>query len=293
MKLEPECIGCIFNQVLKAFRLLQPDISRDDIITAQKKLMDLMLKFDERSNVTHNLGKVAYGIISEILNDNDPYQNIKRKNNQLALEYYEEVKKKIEDADDPLFEAIIVSAIGNTIDLASQHEIDLVSDIENFNQDNLVINDYSLFKESLKHTKHLLIIGDNAGEIVFDKLLILFIKKFCTDLEVIYSVRAAPIINDATMEDAKFVNLTKLVQVVESGMFPGIDIDSSPDIFKKHFYQKGGVILSKGQGNFESLYDIEVPGKDVYYLLKVKCNLLERIFDAKIGDLIFQKKILR
>ncbi|MFW9866420.1 MAG: DUF89 domain-containing protein [Candidatus Thorarchaeota archaeon] len=290
MKLEPECIGCIFNQVLKAFRFLKPDVSRDEIITVQKKLMEEILKFDKKSNVTHYLGKTAYGIISEFLKDEDPYRIIKKRNNKLALKFYDDVKKKIENANNPLFEAIIASAIGNTIDLASQHEIDLVSDIENFNQNTLIINDYSLFKESLKNANHLLIIGDNAGEIVFDKLLISIIIKFYPDLEVIYSVRSAPIINDATMEDAKSINLTKIVQVVKSGAFPGIDIDLSPEIFKQHFYKKGGVILTKGQGNFESLYDTQIPNKDVYYLLKVKCNLLERIFNAKIGDLIFQKK---
>lgn len=291
MKIEPECIGCIFNQVLKALRLLQPEISKDEILSAQKKLMEIILNLDEKENATHNLGKVTYGIISEILNKEDPYQKLKQKNNQLVLEHYDEIKKRIKDADDPLFEAILVSAIGNTIDPASQHEIDLISDIEKFNQDNLVVNDYSLFKESLKKVKYLLIIGDNAGEIVFDKLLISMIKKLYPTLEIIYSVRAAPIINDATMEDAKFVNLNELVQVVESGAFPGVDIDSAPNMFKKQFYQKEGVILSKGQGNFESLSDIEIPDKDVYYLLKVKCNLLERVFNAKIGDLIFQKKI--
>jgi uncharacterized protein with ATP-grasp and redox domains len=292
MKIEPECVGCIFNQVLKAFRILQPDISRDEIINAQKKLMELILNFDEKSNTTHNLGKETYHIISNILNNRDPYLIFKQKNNKLALKCYDEIKNKIEDAEDPLFEAILISAIGNTIDLASQHDIDLISDFENFNQENLVINDYFLFKKSLENANHLLIIGDNAGEIVFDKLLILTVKKLYPSLEIVYSVRAAPIINDATMDDAKFINLTKVIQVIESNAAPGIDIDSASDTFRHHFYQKGGVILSKGQGNFESLYDIEIPNKDVYYLLKVKCNLMERIFEAHIGDLIFKKKII-
>ena len=102
--------------------------------------------------------------------------------------------------------------------------------------------------------------------------------------------RSAPIINDATIEDAKFIKLTDLVQVVESNAAPGIDIMSSTNEFRNHFFRKGGIILSKGQGNFESLYGVDIPEKDVYYLLKAKCNLMERIFDVKIGDLIFKKK---
>ncbi|MBY8986423.1 MAG: DUF89 family protein [Candidatus Lokiarchaeota archaeon] len=290
MKLEPECVGCIFNQILKALTLLRPEISREEIISAQKKLMEFLLNFDIQTNVSPVLGKVAYGIISEVLDEKDPYKTLKKEYNQLVLDYYEEIEKIIEDAEDSLFQALLVSAIGNTIDFASQHEIDLISDIKNFNKETLVINDYSTFKISLSNAKSLLIIGDNAGEIVFDKLLIITLKKLYPLLDIIYSVRKSPIINDATMEDAEFIGLTDLIQVVESSATPGVDIDSSPDKFKDYFYQNGIIILSKGQGNFESLYDIELPGKDIYYLMKVKCNLMERIFKAKLGDLIFKKK---
>ena len=291
MKLEPECVGCIFNQVLKALKLLQPNISREKIISAQKKLMRLLLNFDIHTNISPILGKVAYSIISEVLDKEDPYENLKEEYNKLVLENYEEIKVLIENAKDPLFQAITASAIGNTIDFASQHEIDLINDIKNYNQENLIINDYLAFKKSLKNARSLLIIGDNAGEIVFDKLLIVTIKNFYPDLEIIYSVRESPIINDATMVDAKFIGLTDIVQVIESSATPGVDIVSSPEEFILYFNQKGTVILSKGQGNFESLYDLELPRHEIYYLMKVKCNLMERIFGAKIGDLIFKKRI--
>ena len=153
------------------------------------------------------------------------------------------------------------------------------------------LNDYIEFRKSIDKAKHLLILGDNAGEIVFDKLLVLNIKDLYPKLEIIYSVRSSPIINDATIEDAKFISLTDLVQVVESSATPGVDIATSTEEFKEIFSRKEGVILSKGQGNFETLYGLEIPQKDIYYLLKVKCNLMERIFNVKIGDLIFKKKI--
>lgn len=290
MKLEPECVGCIFNQVLRAFKLLQPEISPEIIITAQKKLMKYLSNFDENSDASPILGKVAYGIISEILGDPDPYLTLKQESNKLALDLFEEAKEIVDNAEDPLFEAIIVAALGNTIDFASQHEINLISDIRNFTPKDLVINDYISFKTSLEKAEHLLILGDNAGEIVFDKILILTLKEFYPNLEIIYSVRSAPVINDATIEDAIFINLTDLVQVIESNAAPGIDLASSTEQFKNLFFRKGGIILSKGQGNFESLYGIEIPDKDLYYLLKAKCNLMERIFNVNMGDLIFKKK---
>ncbi len=290
MKLEPECVGCIFNQILHAFQLIQPEISHNIIISAQKKLMAFLLNFDENINAAPLLGRVAYGLVSEMLSDKDPYRALKQESNKLALGLYKKTKEIIDKAEDPLFEAIIVAALGNTIDFASQHQMDLISDIKNFTVDNLVINDYPSFKNSLERAKHILIIGDNSGEIVFDKLLISTLRNFYPDLEIIYSVRSAPIINDATIEDAKFINLTELVQVIESNAAPGVDLTSCTVEFKEVFFRKEGIILSKGQGNFESLYGIEIPDKDVFYLLKAKCNLMERIFNVKIGDLIFKKK---
>lgn len=290
MKLEPECVGCLFDQILRAFKLLKPDISREIIIAAQQRFMKHLINVDINKNSAPILGKLVYTIVAEVLGERDPYNSLKKKYNRLALQYYEEVKNLVENSKDPLFKAILIAALGNTIDFGSQHEINIISDIKNFERKNLIINDYKKFKESLEKTNHLLIIGDNCGEIVFDKLLIITIKKYYPDLKIVYSVRGAPIINDATIEDAKFVGITELVQVVESSHSPGVDIATSPKDFKKHFFKEKGVILSKGQGNFESLYGMEIPQKDVYYLLKAKCNLMERVFGVKIGDLIFKKK---
>lgn len=291
MYLEPECIPCLFNQVLRAFQLLKPDISREVILDTQKKLMDYLVSFDIENVASPIIGSVAYNLVAEALGVNDPYASIKKKHNQLALQFYDEAKKIVNRAEDPLFEAIIIAALGNTIDLGTNHKIDFITDIKNLTSDNLAINDYEMFKQSLRDTIYLLILLDNAGEIVFDKLLVETILKTFPELEIICSVRSAPIINDATLDDAKFVGLTDLVQVIEASGTPGIDLTTTTEEFKKHFFLKDSVILSKGQGNFESLYQMEIPDKEVYYLLKVKCSLMERLFSVKEGNIIFKRKM--
>ncbi|MFX0026394.1 MAG: DUF89 domain-containing protein [Candidatus Hermodarchaeota archaeon] len=290
MQLEPECIGCLFNQMLRAFKLLDPKISREKILNAQKKLMEVLIDLDFNKNASPIVGKKAYGLVAETLGFVDPYLSLKKQQNRLALSMYDEVKKLVETSKDPLFEAIIIAALSNTIDLAAQHEIDFINDIKNFSSENLVINDFEEFKKALEATSHLLIIGDNNGEIVFDKLLIETILRLYPNLKIVYSVRSAPIINDVTIKDAKFIGITDLVEVVESSPTPGVDLSSSTEEFKKYFFFPEGIILSKGQGNFESLYGIEIPNKQLFYLLKVKCTLMERIFNVKLGDLIFKKK---
>ncbi|MHA1391337.1 MAG: damage-control phosphatase ARMT1 family protein [Promethearchaeota archaeon] len=290
MHLEPECIPCLINQVLRAFQLLKPDTPREIVIDTQKKLMEYLINFDLDKRASPIIGKVAYNLVAEALGVNDPYASIKKKYNKLALQFYDEARKIVNNAEDPLLEAIVVAALGNTIDFGTSHKIDFIHDIKNFTPDKLAINDYETFKQSLLDTDHLLILLDNAGEIVFDKLLVETMLKTFPELEITCSVRSAPIINDATLEDAKFVGLTELVQVIEASGTPGIDLPNTSDEFKKHFFLKDGVILSKGQGNFESLHGMEIPNKELYYLLKVKCSLMVRLFSVKEGNIIFKRK---
>lgn len=290
MLLEPECIGCLLDQIYKALILLKPSISKEVIIDCQKKMMEYLTNTDILSKPGPLIGKKAYQLISEVLGEVDPFKTLKKQYNLIALEYYEKAKEFIEKAKDPLFEAIAVAAIGNTIDFGTHHDIDLAKDLKNFKPDNFKINDIHEFKRSLEKFNQILILLDNSGEIIFDKLLVITLQKLYPDLEIICSVRAGPIINDATIEDAKFVGLTDIVKVIEAPATPGIEFSLASEEFKEYFYSKEGIILSKGQGNFESIYGLEIPNKDVYYLLKAKCSLMERIFNVKIGDLIFKKK---
>ncbi len=294
MRLEPECIGCLFNQILRAFKTIKSDIPHETVISAQKKLMEYLIEVDINKTPAPIVGQFAYNLVAEMLCLEDPYQHLKEEYNQLALELYDEVKAIVDSAKDPLFEAIGVAALGNTIDFAAQHQMDLIGDIKNFSSQSFKINDYNEFKKSLeiinRKRGQLLILADNSGEIVFDKLLVETIKKLYPDLEILVAVRSKPIINDATLKDAESIGLTGIVNVIESCPVPGIDISSATEEFKKYFYEKNGVILSKGQGNFECMFGMEISNKEAYYLLKAKCVLMERIFNVKIGDLIFKKK---
>jgi uncharacterized protein with ATP-grasp and redox domains len=252
--------------------------------------MEALLKINVNEWASPSTGKMVYKIISDILGVKDLYHSLKEEYNILALNYYDDVKKLVDSAKDPLFEAIIASALGNTLDPSAQHDIDLINDLNTFNPKNLVINDYQKFQKSIENSIQMLILGDNAGEIVFDKLLIETLIRLHPELEIVYAVRDGPIINDATLEDAKFIGLIDIVKVIESPAAPGIEIWNASEEFREYFYRKGGIILSKGQGNFESIMDMDIPEKDVYYLLKAKCPVMEKLFGVNLGDLIFQKK---
>ncbi len=291
MKLEPDCYGCLINQVFKAFRLLKPETSRITIINAQKELMKFLASVNPDDTASPLVGREAYRIVSKFMGVEDPYFEIKKANNEHALEYYEEFNEIIDNSKDPLLKALVVSALGNTLDPASQHDIDLVNDIKNFSVNNLAINDYEEFKNSLEKASTLFILLDNCGEIVFDKLLVLTLKKIRPDLEIICAVREGPIINDATLKEAEEIGLTKISKVITSPATPGVVVSIANDEFKEYFYGDGNLILSKGQGNFEGLYHMGPVDNEIYYLLKAKCPLMERIFNVKMEDLIFKKRV--
>lgn len=290
MNLEPECVGCLFNQVLKAFKLLNHEVDRELVLAAQKKVMNFLLEQNFEDISSPIVGKYLYNLIGEVMNTEDPYRALKQEYNKLALKYYDDVKEFVNKAEDPIFEAIIVSALGNTIDFASQHEIDVVNDLKKFSPKDLAINEYKVFKELLEKEDKLLILLDNAGEIVFDKILIETLLEQYPDLEIIGAVRSAPIINDATMEDAEFISLTTLIEIIESSPAPGIDFNDMTEELEHYFYDEECLILSKGQGNFETLHGTSFPNKEIFYLLKAKCTLMERIFGVKQGKLIFKQK---
>jgi len=295
MLLEPECMSCLINQIYKAFTLLNPSISKQKIVETQIKLMEYLTKVNLTAGTDSLVGAKTYELVSEALGDKDPYKSLKLKYNKLAMEYYDIVEENVNNAEDSVFEAIAVSAIGNTIDFGSNHEMDFINDIKNFTPENFAINDIPEFKKSLANADNngekILVLLDNAGEIVFDKVLVITLKKLYPNIEIICTVRSGPIINDATIEDAKFVGLTEVTKVIEAPAAPGIELSIASEEFKKYFYADNvKIILSKGQGNFESLYGLDIPHKDVFYLLKAKCGLMEKIFNVKIGDLIFKKK---
>ncbi len=138
------------------------------------------------------------------------------------------------------------------------------------------------FRRELGPGRKLLYLGDNAGEIVFDALLVE--QLLATGTEVTFTVKSGPIINDATMEDAESTGMTSLVPVIETGSADiGIHWERCSQEFRTAF-ETADVILAKGHGNFETCN--ECP-ENVYFLLKAKCDLVANEIGCKLGDIVF------
>jgi hypothetical protein len=234
------------------------------------------------------IAQIVYSMIKEITKNGDPYREAKKGQNELALKLYPEFKEMIARSEDPLFFSLKLAIAGNIIDLGIQKKVDDIKGevLSAFNAP-LAVNHYSKFKKDLMNSRMLLYLGDNAGEIVFDKILIEQVRQ-TKDIKVIFVVRGSPIINDATMEDAEFVGMETVAEVISNGFDAPATVlsKSSPEILE--LFSRADMIIAKGQGNYESLSSKD---KNIFFLLKAKCSVIAKDLGVEEGDTILKSQM--
>ena len=277
MKTYLDCIPCFFNQALRAGRIATDDEGKikrilDEIGTALK---DIPLE-----STPPETGRLIYKKVREITGNYDPYKEIKIENTHKALSLYHSLKQKVEQSDDSLLLAIRIAIAGNIIDFGVNRNFDIEREIHEVLEKDFSIYDYQKFKECLGKANDILFIGDNAGESVFDRILIEELKK-----PTIYVVRDEPVINDVTYDDALQAGIDKVATIVSSGTnAPGTILTTCSNEFRKLYYDSKFVI-SKGQGNYEGLSDEKKP---IFFMLKVKCYVIAKDIGVTEGDIVLK-----
>ncbi|RCW43853.1 MULTISPECIES: DUF89 domain-containing protein [unclassified Halanaerobium] len=192
------------------------------------------------------------------------------------------VNKEIESAADPLKAALLMAAMGNSIDAGVGLNIDIEENIERALEHGFARSDYSLFREKLDKAENLLIIADNSGEAVFDKILIKYLKEHVD--KIIYAVRGVPVLNDITESEAEQIGIGSRAEVVSSGAEgPGLVLETADPDFVDIFNQ-ADLVLSKGQGNLEGLSEVE---RDIFFLLKAKCRMIAGFLNTELNNFVF------
>lgn len=272
-----DCIPCFFDQALRAARMATND---DRVI---KQILDDigdMLKEIPLESSPPKSARLIYARVAEITGCKDPYADIKVKTTEEALALYPDLKNYVASYSDSLLAAIRIAIIGNSIDYGPNSTIDLHEELRQSLQQQLDLRDYAAFRDHLDHANHVHYIGDNAGETVFDRVLIEEIEKPIT-----YAVRGMPVINDATVEDAREAGLDQTATILSTGSnAPGAVLGTCSHEFNESFHT-ADLVLAKGQGNYEALSDEARP---IFFLLKIKCNVLAHHIGAKKGDLIIR-----
>jgi len=275
MKLYLDCYPCVLNQTLSVCRAL--GISEE----MQKKVFSDALQILTEANPENppvELVARVHAAIKEITGIADPYLAQKQASTKAALAVSSQVKELIENSDDPFETAVRMSIAGNIIDFGISHSFDLPSEIKRVVHQPFAVNDLDVLREEIQKANTLLYLADNAGETVFDRLLIETINK-----EVIYAVKEVPILNDALMEDAVQAGMDQSAKIISSGVdTPGTFLSCASASFLNIFHS-ADVIISKGQGNYEALSDRK---ENIFFLLQAKCELVSRLTGAPVGGLI-------
>lgn len=212
------------------------------------------------------------------------YTDIKKHFNQLMLEQEDWIYADISSATDPIRRALQYVMKGNYIDFGVLSDVNSEKLMELLSQAKDQAIDDQIFEEliqDLTSAKNMVLLTDNCGEIVLDKLLVRTIMSQFPDLQIHVIVRGGHALNDATMEDACQVGLPDLVKVIGNGTC--LQGTYLPDISKeaRDLLEQADVILSKGQGNFESL---QYCGLNIYYLFLCKCDLFTKRFHTHLYD---------
>ncbi len=278
MKIYLDCYPCFFQQALNVTRLIGAD---ED--TAHNILLEVsrLLPKIPVGATPPEIGREVYRIVSRLTGVPDPYREIKEKCTQEALALYPGLKKRLRPRDDRMKKAIRIAIAGNVIDFGSNRPFDLEKDLESILDQRFAIDDYENFRAALARAKNVLYIADNAGETVFDRVLIEELGK-----PVTYVVRERPIINDAVLEDARAAGIDKVADIISSGTdAPGNILSFCSDEFFK-VYETSDFIISKGQGNYEGLSEESRP---IFFLLKAKCDVIARHIGVEQGDIILKR----
>ena len=278
-----ECVPCFLSQALEAVRFVTDDEAvHEKVLRGVLRMVSTM----DLSKPPIAMGQHVHRLIRGLADDDDPYREVKDRFNRAALCLYPELKQRVERSPDPLETAVRLAIAGNVIDFGMNRnlqESDVHAAIEQATEAPIDQDTIGTFRKAMSDASSILYLGDNTGEIVFDRLLV---EQMPLE-KVTFVVRGSPVINDATMDDARAAGLTEIVEVIDNGSdAPGTLLESCSEVFRKRF-EAADLILSKGQGNYETVSHIP---KNIFFLLKAKCPIIARDLGCEVGSMLFRRK---
>ncbi|MEW6011212.1 MAG: hypothetical protein CIT03_00830 [Methanobacterium sp.] len=285
MKVYYECASCFLRQSREALELATDDENLKIEIT--EKIIKLLSEEFKKGAPSNVIGTRMHRLIKDLSGNPDPYLQEKKRGNRIAEKFQEEVGYLLKK-DSSLINYIKVAIAGNLLDFAAMGvNFDPSAVILEKIAEPLIIDHSSYLEEALHEANSLLYLADNAGEIVFDKMLLEKLLEYNLDITV--AVKEKPILNDATMEDALEIGLDRMVKVISTGTDSVGIIYSQISPEFKELVDGAELIISKGMGNYEGLTEMELGEKKVFCLLNVKCSAISRDIGAEEGSAVVLK----
>jgi len=286
MRTSLNCLPCFVRQALGSARLVTED---EGTILRMMQTIFRALSETNLSLTPPEIAQELHAVIRKELNHRDPFRAIKRMSTQRALELAPEAETAIGTSPVPFASAVAFAIAGNILDFGMKSEWNEEVIAKSFAEavekgrgfDEGKVN--RLYNE-IDGAKRVLVLGDNAGEAVFDRLLI---EHFPGKAGIFYAVKSAPVINDVTVEEALDSGLDKVAAIIPTGAaIPGTVLSKCSSEFLEIF-NAAEVVLSKGQGNFETLNEEQ---RKIWFLFQVKCPVIAEYYRFRLGDWLLLEK---
>lgn len=280
------CISCILSKEEKSIRQFVDEEKKSEYMHRVLEILYRYGQVESSPGLTEKLAKLYEDFWGSVRD----YSAQKQTYNRLLLHMEDKIETEIQKASDPMKECIKYVCAANYIDFSAVDDVNeakLEELLQKAAGRELPGDEYRNFREDLKNAGSLVYLTDNCGEIVLDKLFIKHIRDSYPELSITVIVRGGDVINDATMEDAEEVGLTKLVPCMGNGnAAPGTIVSRLSEEARKVIYG-ADLIISKGQGNFESLYGEQL---NPYYLFLCKCELFVQRFGLAQYESVFVRE---
>ena len=277
MKTFIDCIPCFISHSLNVAKMTARNAEEQREILRQTLSLAASIDFDKSPPA---MAKKIHAIIRQITGVEDAYVRIKDESTAFALEMLPFLRHEVEKSEHPFETAIRLVIAGNIIDFGTDHNFNLNSVhqiIADALKQQIDINAIGRLHKRMMESERILYIADNCGEIVFDRLLIEPYRE-----KITLAVRGSPILNDATRREAEMSGLNDIVDIIDTGdSIPGVIVENCGEEFKEH-YAECDLIISKGQGNFETMCETDRP---VFFLFMSKCQVIATLLDSEMGSL--------
>lgn len=281
MKTALECIPCFVRQAAEAVEMSAADPRQRESLL--RRLLQEIAVADWDS-IPVSLSQRMHRQVREETGQADPYRLLKDQMNRIALDLLPAMADLARRHANPREAVTRLAIAGNLLDAGSKNRLapeDLEERLNTIEELPLVGSVADLFRAA-DEARRILYLADNAGEIVFDRLLIeaLPVEK------ITVAVRGLAVINDATREDAETAGIADIVPVIDNGSdAPGTLVDECSASFRSHF-EEADLIIAKGQGNYETLSERR---KNLFFLLSVKCPVIAADIGAAVGSLVVKQ----
>ena len=287
MKVAAECIPCFLTASLRAMEKggWPEDRRKEDLLG----LLPLLGSLDNSKTPAENASILFHQLV-RTMGGIDPFKEVKDESNKSALQYQPRLQKMLSQSSDQLDLALRFAVAGNVVDMGIFDDYDLAEAIKESLGTKFVLDDYAEFKERVDQARKLLIIGDNSGEVVLDRLLVETL--IAAGKEVTYGVKGGFILNDSTLDDAIAAGMNDTCLVITNGNnFVGTIPEKCSEQFLQT-YRDADLVISKGQGNFYTLEGTEFAGNKTFFLFIVKCSAVAKYLGVNEGALIFAQNKL-